>query len=168
MMCGVATIIFHFGSRSNKPMSNQIIGLLLLLLLLTACKVPMNTSPSGATVTLSTFSGRTNPTWNLEEKQLAVLRQIVASLQPTDKPLDVMGLPPYAGFRVGGGNVVASASYLEIYDGIVAVLDSSYDELERLADPEYRIETYLFETGKAHLDPQIYQEAVDRFHKLIR
>lgn len=166
MMSGVATTTFHFGSQSLKPMSNRVIGLLLLLLL-TACKAPVNMSPSSATVTLSTFSGRPNPTWQLEEEQLKALREIVASLQPTNRSLDITGLPPYAGFRVEDGNVVTSASYLEIYNGIVLALDSHHNELERLIDPEYRTETYLFETAEPHLTPNVYQTAVDRFHELI-
>lgn len=82
--------------------------------------------------------------------------------------LDTSGWPPYGGFLVKGGNVVVSASELEVYVGIVSIRDSSHQELSRLADPDYEVEKYLFETGKAHLDAGVYEKAIGRFHEVIR
>lgn len=128
----------------------------------------MGTSPSPGVVTLSTFSGVPDPTWTLEREQMAVLKEIIPSLQPTDKPLGTLGFPPYMGFVVLGGDILGSSAGLEVYDGIVMILNSNYQESIRLADPDHRVEKYLFETAKAHLKASTYQEAIDRFHKIIR
>jgi len=166
MMCGVGTTTFRSGSRSDKQVSNQAIVCfvsVLLSLLLTACEVQMGTTSATATVTLATFSGRPNPRWNLNQEQVAVIREIITSLQPTDRPLDTSGWPPYGGFLVEGEDIVASASELEVYNGIISVRDGSHQELGRLRDLDYRVERYLFETGQAYLDAVTYQKAMTSF-----
>ena len=139
------------------------------LLLLTAWGALMGTTPSASVVTLSTFSGRPNPTWTLDQEQVAVLKEIVTSLQPTGSPQESLKWPPYMGFLVVSGDIVGSAGGLvEVYDGIVTIRDITGQEIIWLADPDYKVERYLFETAKAHVDAAVYQSVVDRFHELIR
>jgi len=76
-----------------------IVGLLLSLALV-ACGSQTNANGSVITVTLGTFSGRPDPTWELEDEQVGTLRDIVNSLPATDKAFDTAGLLPYAGFYV--------------------------------------------------------------------
>ena len=119
--------------------------------------------------TLGIFSGFPDPTWVLEREQTAVLKEILASLQPTDRPQESWTQwPPYSGFVVLGGDILGSSAALEVYDGMVMILDSNYQESIWLADPDHRVEKYLFETAKAHVKASTYQEAIDRFHKVIR
>ncbi|MDY7039873.1 MAG: hypothetical protein SVX38_03315 [Chloroflexota bacterium] len=110
-----------------------------------------------------------NPTWTLDQEQVAVLKEIVVSLQPTGSSQESLKWPPYMGFLVVGGDIVGPAGGLvEVYDGIVTIQDITGQEIIWLADPDYKVEKYLFETAKAHVDAVVYQSAVDRFHELVR
>ena len=140
---------------------------LLLSLALVACGCGVQTTSSKITVTLSTFSGRPNPEWELEQAQATVLQDILDSLDPTDASFDTMGLPPYAGFRLEGEGIVGSARYVQVYDGVVLLLDGDFERLGRLGDPEYRVETYLFEVADSELDEEITDKASARFHELM-
>ena len=94
------------------------------------------------TVTLYTFSGRPNPEWTLNPDEVAALREILVSLESTDRAFDTSGWPPYGGFLVEGDNVIASAYELEIYNGVISMRDSNHQEINRLADPHYRLEKF--------------------------
>ncbi len=87
---------------------------LLLSLALVACGCGVQTSGSNIPVTLSTFSGRPNPEWELEQAQATVLQDILESLNPTDESFDSVGLPPYGGFRLEGEGIMGSARYVEV------------------------------------------------------
>lgn len=142
--------------------------LLLLIPLLSACQAQMDTVPTTTpvTVTLYTFSGRPNPKWNLNPNEVAALREILASLESTDKAFETSGWPPYGGFLVEGDNIVASAYELELYNGVISIRDSSHQEVNRLIDPHYRSEEFLFQTGEAYIDVDVYQRALEQFYTL--
>lgn len=141
----------------------------LLSLALVACASQTNANGSAVTATLGTFSGRPNPTWELEDEQAGALRDIVNSLPPTDKAFDTAGLLPYAGFRVEAerGTIGRQARHLEVYDGVILLLDEDLERLGHLQDPEYKVETYLFETAERHVEPPVYDRALDRFRELM-
>ncbi len=98
--------------------------------------------------------------------EVAALREILVSLESTDRAFETSGWPPYGGFLVEGGNVIASAYELEVYNGVISVRDSSHQEVNRLADPHYRLEKFLFQTGQAYLEVDVYQKAWGQFHTL--
>lgn len=154
-------------TRRRRPASGGYSLWLLVSLALIACGSPANSSCPISTVALNTFSGRPNPAWQLGEAEAITLRDILDSLDPTDKPFDSMRLPPYAGFLVEGEGIVGSARYVEVYDGVVLLLDSDFERLGHLGDPEYRVESYLFEAAESQVDGKIYNEAVAKFHDVM-
>jgi len=144
------------------------IASVLLSLALVACVSRRNTNGSSANATLSAFSGSTNPTWELEDEQVGALRDVVNSLTPTDKAFDTGRLLPCAGFYVEAqsGTIARQARHLEVYDGVILLLDKDLEPLGHLNDPECKVETYLFETAERHVEPGVYDGAFDRFRKL--
>jgi hypothetical protein len=130
----------------------------------------VQTSSPKITVTLSTFSGRPNPEWELGQAQATVLPDILESLDPTDESFDSMGLPPYGGFRLEGEGIMGSARYVEVYDGVVLLLDDDFERLGRLGDSEYRVESFLFETAEHHVThhvtAEVYNGAFAGFRRL--
>ncbi len=164
------TLDVFCGRPKDDQMANKAIipFLLLLIPLLTACRSQMNTVPTTTPVmvTLYTFSGRPNPKWELNPDEVAALRDILAPLGSTDKAFDTSGWPPYGGFLVEGGNIVASAYELELYNGVISIRDSRHQEVNRLIDPHYRLEEFLFQTGEAYVDVNVYQRALKQFHTL--
>lgn len=120
------------------------------------------------TATLGTFSGRPNPTWELEDEQVEALRDIVNALPPTDKALDAAGLPPYAGFHVEAerGTIAGQATHLEVYDGMILLLDKNLEQRGHLGDPDCKVETHLFKMAEHHVESAVYVRALDRFRAL--
>lgn len=153
-------------SESASRATPSPLVVLLLSLTLVACGRGIQTTSSRITVTLGTFSGRPNPEWELGQAQATVLQDILESLDPTDKSFDTNGLPPYMGFRVEGEGVVGSARYVEVYDGVVLLLDDDLERVAHLGDPEYRVETYLFETAESQVNAGVYDGAFARFRGL--
>lgn len=153
-------------SESASRATRSPLVVLLLSLALVACGNGVQTTSSKITVTLSTFSGRPNPEWKLEQAQAIELRNILDSLDPTDASFDAMGLPPYMGFRLEGDGIVGSAGYVEVYDGVVLLLDDDLERVAHLGDPEYRVETYLFETAESQVNAEVYDGAFARFRGL--
>lgn len=162
----VRTVIAPESGSAWQPTRSAMVGLLLSAVLI-ACGSGANVISSRVTVTLSTFSGRPDPEWQLEEAEVIALRDILDSLDPTDEPFDNTGLPPYMGFRLKGEGIVTSVRYIEVYDGVVLLLDSDFERLGRLGDPEYRVETYLFEVADSELDEEITHKASAGFHELM-
>lgn len=144
---------------------SAIVGLLLSVALV-PCGCGMPTSSPKMTVTLSTFSGRPNPEWELEHAQTTVLQDTLESLDPTDESFHTTGMPPYMGFLLEGDGIGSSACYVEVYDGTVLLLDDDFKRLGQLGDPGYRIETYLFETAESKVNPEAYERAFARFRDL--
>jgi hypothetical protein len=146
---------------------SAIVGVLLSLALV-ACGSRTNANRSVITATLGTFSGRPNPTWELEDEEVGALRDIVNSLPAADEAFDASGLPAYAGFHVEAerGTITGEARYLDVYAGVVLLLDDDLERLGQLEDPEYEVETFLFETAERHVGPAVYDQAFDRFRKL--
>lgn len=153
---------FEAGAR----VTGSSLVVLLLTLALVACGCDVQTSGSNITVTLSTFSGRPNPEWELEQAQATVLQDILESLDPTDESFDSMGLSPYGGFRLEGEGIMGSARYVEVYDGVVLLLDDDFERLSQLGDREYRMEAYLFETAASQVNAEVYNGAFARFRRL--
>jgi len=153
-------------SESASRVTSPSLVVLLLSLALVACGCGVQTSGAKITVTLSTFSGRPNPEWELEQAQATVLQDILKSLDPTDESFDSMGLPPYAGFRLAGEGITDSARYVEVYGGVVLLLDDDFERLSQLGDPEYRMETYLFEIAASQVTAEVYNGAFARFRRL--
>jgi hypothetical protein len=138
----------------------------LLSLTLIACGRGIQTTSSRITVTLGTFSGRPNPEWELEQAQATVLQDNLETLDPTDESFDSMGLPPYGGFRLEGEGIMGSARFVEVYDGVVLLLDDDFERLSQLGDREYRMEAYLFETPASQVNAEVYNGAFARFRRL--
>jgi len=146
---------------------SAIVGVLLSLALV-ACGSRTNANRSAITATLGTFSGRLNPTWELEDEEMGALRDIVNSLPAAEEAFDAAGLPPYAGFYVEAdrGTITGEARYLDVYAGVVLLLDENLERLGQLEDPECKVETYLFETAERHVEPAVYDRSFDSFREL--
>jgi len=76
--------------------------------------------------------------------------------------------PPYGGFWLEGGPIAGAAGRLEVYDGIVVLRDGQYREVGRLAGRDWKLEAYLFDTARAHLDASAYQAAYGRFCEVVQ
>jgi len=49
---------------------------------------------------------------------------------------------------------------------VILLLDRDLQHLGHVEDPEYKMETYLFEMAERHVEPAVYDGAFDRFREL--
>ena len=100
---------------------------------------------------VSIFSGRSDPTWQLEAATGECLVEIWDTLAPTDKP---MPESPHLGYR--GACVVAPDGRRWVVRGIIVALDE-----DRRVDPERRLERKLLSTAPPGAIPQAVGPSAD-------
>ena len=116
-------------------------------------------------VTLDIFSGATNPTWELSDREISQLGQLIRGLQEKTllKAPAVLGKLGYLGFRVD--------SALERLDPVIVVGGGIVD-LERfvpnLLDRNRHIERFLLDTGRRVLKPSIIEHVERRLQNSLR
>ncbi len=104
-----------------------------------------------AMIELDIFSGRPNPVWHLNDADLAELnRRYTAFYQAQIADLNEVLPLGYRGFLLHQGG-----SCVRIYHS--QSIDPTTNRV--LADLATDLEEWLLETGKAVLDPQVYQAA---------
>lgn len=143
----------------------------LLLVILTGCATA--TAPAAAPaptpqpaaipgiVTLSVFSGRPDPTWDLSPKQDQELRLQLAALAATTPGTfpETLG---YRGISVQFFESNGSPHSVQIYGGRARI--ASGEQVAWLADPDRALELWLLDTGVmqnddvAALEPSIRAE----------
>ena len=87
-----------------------------------------------ARVELDVFSGRPNPTWELDDRWALLLQQLIEGLPTTGRPPPEPPALGYRGFRVGLGG----SSYRVWGTHVVAPDDQR-------ADPGRTVETFLLD-----------------------
>lgn len=113
-----------------------------------------------AVVTLDIFSGVPNPTWELSDREISQLRELIGRLQNQTllKTPAVAGSLGYLGFRIDLNR--------ENLDPVISVFKGIVD-LERFApskfDPDREIERFLLNTGRRRLKANV----VDHVEKLL-
>jgi hypothetical protein len=103
-----------------------------------------NASPAAqCEVELDIFSGRPNPRWSLSPQECTTLQERLAGLPPTTKAATE---PPGLGYR---GLIVhrTDGPKVKVYGGHAAA---------RQSDAGRQLERWLLETGRAHLEPAIF------------
>jgi len=98
-------------------------------------------------VELDIFSGRPNPTWELGERESVELESIIERASPSPRKVD----PPGLGYR---GFIIYLLDPVRIYKG--EILNEHAGSQNRLSDFGIKLDLWLLETGKAHIDPAIY------------
>jgi hypothetical protein len=108
-------------------------------------------------VELDIFSGRPNPTWVLDQIQCQVFLTLLGALPRTQSlPPEPPGLG-YRGFVVSqipsrpGGLLRAFQGYVKAGSGRSSSV---------LRDEERKLEHWLLESGKGHLEERVYQVVV--------
>lgn len=106
-------------------------------------------------VTLDIFSGRPNPSWELNQKQASLFLKEISNLKTTVKFHDSSkyGLG-YRGFIVEEeANFAQKPRRFEVYNGIVNVVekDSSY----ALEDKGHSVERWLLQTAPNNVDDKV-------------
>jgi hypothetical protein len=108
-------------------------------------------------VELDIFSGRPNPTWGLDQTQCQVFLTLLGALPRTQSlPPEPPGLG-YRGFVVSqipsvqGGLLRAFQGYIKAGSGRSALI---------LRDEGRKLERWLLESGKGHLEGRVYQVVV--------
>lgn len=106
-------------------------------------------------VTLEVFSGRQNPSWELDDDQIKELKKFIDATTTATivKPLNVLSRLGYRGFRVES-NRESLPSILSAGGGIV----EEAREAPSLIDQHRIIERFLLETGKPYIDPLTSQQ----------
>ncbi|MBP1705754.1 MAG: hypothetical protein H6Q36_1493 [Chloroflexi bacterium] len=102
------------------------------------------------TVTLGIYSGRPDPSWELDPAQSAALVRLLASLPA------VTGVPPEGGLGYRGFGLVIDAGgqaveRLVAYRGAVAAQGTGARQVR--TDPTRSVERLLLETGRSWLTP---------------
>ncbi|NOK60296.1 MAG: hypothetical protein GFH27_549281n311 [Chloroflexi bacterium AL-W] len=113
-------------------------------------------------VVVDIFSGRTNPSWGLSEAEAATLMTMLDGLEEVEEgsaPSEQLGCRQ---FVVTLANPAANASQMvSVYDTTVEV--DHGDEVKYYTDTDGQFGRWLLESGKAHLDEDLYtvvEEAV--------
>ncbi len=99
-------------------------------------------------VELDIFSGRPNPEWELQEHEVAELESIIKRSSPSQGKVD----PPGLGYR---GFIVYLPDTVRIYKG--QIFDERDWSDNRLADVGIKLDLWLLEIGRTHLDPAVYE-----------
>lgn len=103
-------------------------------------------------VTLHIFSGRSDPTWDLDAMQAAELIALLNVLEPGEARPEPNRLG-YRGFLVEG--LEGDGTTLAAYSGIARRSPSA---VEALADPDRTIERWLLASGEDTLGPELTGE----------
>lgn len=105
-------------------------------------------------VTLEFFSGRENPSWELDDRQIEELQALLAVERDATilKPSTVLSRLGYRGFKVESNREPLPA-LLSAGGGVV----EESREAPSIADGERTIERFLLETGQSCLDPRVVQ-----------
>lgn len=111
-------------------------------------------------VELDIFCGRPNPSWKLLPSEAAELVQRLRAAPPTDTPPPAGGGLGYRGLIVTptAGASIDSCAVVAVSKGVISCQRPSGDQLRR--DPGRALERWLLGTGKAHIDPDLYEEVV--------
>lgn len=111
--------------------------------------------PFEVQVELDLFSGNPNPVWSLTEAESATLVDMLAQRSPTSsQPLhDGLG---YRGFLLAMTSTTSGESASIRVQGEVIAIDQG-GTVRFLHDGDRKIEQWLLETGKPHIDHQLYQ-----------
>jgi hypothetical protein len=102
-------------------------------------------------IELDIFSGRPNPDWELQEASAAALQSIIDDASPSPTTVDAPGLG-YRGFIVYGREAV------RIYRGHIS--GERTGSQNRLANVGSKLDLWLLELGRTHLDPALYEACV--------
>lgn len=106
-------------------------------------------------VTLEVFSGRQNPSWELDDTQIDELKALLAMERNAtiSKPTNVISRLGYRGFTVES-NRESLPALLSAGGGII----EEAREAPSVIDVNKAIERFLLGTGKPYLDPDTFQE----------
>lgn len=103
---------------------------------------------------LDVYSGQPNPQWVLNEKSLAELRSYLAHLSPASSSGALPTGLGYRGIKVRGADS-EPAWFMAVGEGHIFVNDLG--KQIALVDAHRAVERWLLETGRAHIDPPLYQ-----------
>ncbi len=107
-----------------------------------------------AVVELDVYSGRPNPVWRLSAEQTGTVLGMLHALAPAPLRATPDGLG-YRGVLVTVADPATGAPLrAKVFDGLVRTgteADGTY-----LADPGRRVEQFLVETGRSHIDESLY------------
>ena len=111
-------------------------------------------------VELDVFSGRSNPTWPLNDEKGREFLSKFKSLVPSDSQT-----PLYDGLGYRGFNVTGFQDYdqLTIWNGIVRVRRGEKTYYWR--DQRKSLEKLLLETAKDHIDERVYKRVESSISK---
>jgi hypothetical protein len=101
------------------------------------------------TVTLSLYSGKPNPSWNLDDSQIGELSRKIHALThtiPINPPETTEGLG-YSGFTIDTARFQSLNSHIHIYAGVITL-----NHLETKVEKIPELEAWLLSTGTHVLD----------------
>lgn len=131
-----------------------------LVFLLTSCTEfsfgsmhakPKAASSVDAQVTLSIFSGRTDPTWTLSAAQAKEFNEILAGL-PSQAKVEMFEGLGYRGF-----GVKTAGNLYQVHSGVVRAGDGNY-----YIDTGKKLEQFLLGTSQKTLEADIYTLVKDQ------
>jgi hypothetical protein len=113
---------------------------------------PWRTENSSLRIELDVFSGRPNPTWSLNDEQsreFLVRFRALKKYRSNRKLYDGLG---YRGFTVTG---LRDYDQVTVWEGLVET--NRAGEREKVIDEAGRLERFLLETAKGHIDADLYR-----------
>jgi len=112
--------------------------------------------PARCDVEFDIFSGMPNPTWSLTDAEADSFVRRLAALPPSS-PSELSGNLGYRGFIVQCTQR-AKTQLIRIQKGTVQISEGATDVYA--SDKDRKLERWLLNTGKPHLDDELFQIAV--------
>ena len=106
------------------------------------------------------FSGLPNPRWTLDEADTAVVAAMLGALRPASRaPAEA---PPlgYRGLVLTGVEAAFPGCTGVRLHGATATVTCA-DGVRHLADPGRRVETWIAQTARRHVQPEVFQAIAD-------
>ena len=120
---------------------------------------------NAAQVEVDVFSGRPNPTWNLTAAEARAFVERFAALPSFPGIGDGDGAEEHQGLGYRGLKVNLFSEGRErrvsIGHGKVVVEEPGSQKPRQFQDPERNLERWLLQTGRGHLDPDLFRHLLD-------
>ena len=117
-----------------------------------------------ARVEVDLYSGRPNPAWHLTAAETQSLLERCDASPSLPKTVAGAHTPEGLGYRGLKVDLLRGdrIQTLSVGDGKVVIEVPSSCQQYQLQDPERQLERWLLQTGREHLDPDLYQYLLDQ------
>ena len=106
------------------------------------------------------FSGRPNPRWTLDEADTAVVAAMLGALRPAPRaPAEAPGLGYRGVVLTGVEAAYPGCSEVRLHGATATV--TCIEGTRHLADPGRRVETWIVQTARRHVEPEVFQAIAD-------